>query len=112
MTLLTRNQSVLSDQRKVGPPVRVRLKQRLPTLVVVAPFTLEAELARVAIAMAGGTGVRHRNVETPRMTAAARNRFVRPPQWKPSRVVIETNLLPATHLVTCRASGDVVPTST
>jgi hypothetical protein len=107
VALLAGNQAMLAGQRKVRSPVRVRLKQGRPALVVVTTFTAGAEFPAVTIAVASGTGVRHRHIETTRMTPSAYNRLVSTPQRKPGGIVVEAHLLPADHTMAGLAAGNL-----
>ena len=96
---------MLADQREIGAPVRVRLEQRAPALLVVAALAMHTELARVSIAVTAGAGIGHRRVEALAVAGTARHVYVSAAQGKAGRIVVEAHLLPAIDPVAGAASG-------
>jgi hypothetical protein len=106
VTLLARDERVLSDQGKCRAPVSVGVEERPPALGVVAPLAVRAELAAMAIAVTAGAGVGDGDVESAWMTASTRDAMCAP-QREARRVVVEADLAPALDPVAGGAASDV-----
>ena len=103
MTLLARNRSVRSDQRKVGGSVCVNVEPTVPILFIVAAGASRPQLSLVRIRMAALTPLHQRVRKIVGMTIFTPHPFMLAPQRKARLLMRKLHLAPA--------GGDVATTA-